>query len=362
MKHLLFTIIILSSTVPCFSQYCFIADTTAVNLKSGTNNFDPGDPLKHIRVIIHFIQKDDGTGNFNENDDGLTPSNNFSGYDFAEYIIEYANNLLNNNQEMRLQPFGNVPVYDPGYRYKLSAVFFWKNSASYYDYYALSNLQNNYGQSKNSAINIFITSPQGNTGGYARYIGDNAILLFKPYASYIASVDNNNNWYNRASATLINHEIGHCLNLYHTVMTNGGTCKTDWDDFCDDTPTIQQMLDINEPSPCCWNDVHCSNNLMDYNASQQSITPDQLEYVHSALNNEKLNFCECNYYTMSLNLNTFNNNSGAYIAKDIIVSGLTATITTGKTVYLECNDVTFNSGFEVQTGGKLNVHVNPVCN
>ncbi len=363
MKYLILILIFLGFATKCFSQYCFIEDTTVVpNLKSGTNNFVPGSPLKHLRVIIHFIQKDDGTGNFNENDDGLTPSNDFSGYDFAKYILDYANNLLDNNQAMRLQPFGIVPVYDPGYRYKLSGVFFWKNSTLYDDYGALSNLQTNYGQGTNDAINIFITSLQGNTGGYTRYIGDKAVLLFKPYANYIASIDNNNNWYNRASATIINHEVGHCLNLYHTVMTNSGTCKASWDDFCDDTPSIQQMLDINEPSPCCWNDIHCSNNLMDYNADQQSITPDQLEHVHSALNDEKLNFCECNYYTTTLNINNFNNNSGAFIARNIVISGSTSVIETGRTVYLECDDVTFDSGFEVEIGGKLNVLVNPVCN
>ncbi|WP_167609429.1 M43 family zinc metalloprotease [Maribellus sediminis] len=363
MKYLLLTLISFSCAISSFSQNCFIEDTTVVpDLKSGTNYFVPGSPLKCIRVIVHFIQKDDGTGNFNENDDGLTPSNNFSGYDFAKYILNYANNLLDNNQEMRLQPFGLVPVYDPGYRYKLSGVFFWRNTTLYNDYGALNCLQASYGQSTNDTINIFITSLHGNTGGYVRYIGDNAVLLFKPYTNYIASVNNNNNWYNRASAIVINHEVGHCLNLYHTLMTNSGTCKASWDDFCDDTPSIQQMLDINEPSPCCWNDVHCSNNLMDYNADQQSITPDQLEHIHSALNIEKLNFCECNYYTTTLNINSFNNSSGTYVAKNIIVSGSSAVVKTGKTVYLESDGITFNTGFEVQAGGKLNVLVNSDCN
>jgi hypothetical protein len=362
MKYLILIQIALCCSLSSYSQFCYVADPTAVNLKSGTNNFVPGNPPKYIRVIIHFIQEDDGTGNFNAVDDGMSPANDFSGYDFAAYIIDYANNLLENNQEMRLQPFGDVPVYDPGFRYRLSGVFFWKNSTLYSDYNALTNLQNSYGQSTNSAINIFITSPQGSTGGYARWIGDNTVLLFKPYSNYIQSVENSNNWYNRASATIINHEVGHCLNLYHTIMTNGGTCQATWDDFCNDTPTIQQMLNLNEPNPCCWNDTHCSNNLMDYNADQQSITPDQLEHVHSALNNEKLNFIKCNYQTANLNISDFDNNSGAYIAENITVSGSSAIIVNGKTNYLECDEVTFDTGFEVEAGGKLIVHINSSCN
>lgn len=145
-------------------------------------------------------------------------------------------------------------------------------------------------------------------------------------------------------------------------MTNGGTCQASWDDFCNDTPTIQQMLDLSKPNPCCWNDVHCSNNLMDYNADMQSITPDQLEHVHSALNNAKLNYRKCNYQTTSLSINSFNSNSGAYIAQTITVSGSSAVIANGKTVYIECNNVTFNSGFEIQVGGKLNVNLDTSCN
>lgn len=361
MKPYIF-IIALLSVLSSFSQECYVEDTTAVNLKSATSGYTPGSPVKYVRIIIHFIQKDDGTGNFNEENDGMTPANDFSGYDYANYIVNYANYLLVNNQPMRLQPFGEVPVYDPGYRYKLSGVFFWKNSTLYYSFFALNSLFNNYGQSTNSAINIFITSPQGSTGGYARSIGDKTALLFKPYVNYIESVNNNNSWYNRASAIIMNHEIGHCLNLYHTLMTNRGICKNDWDDFCDDTPTIQQMLDLSEPNPCCWNDTHCSNNFMDYNANMQSITPDQLDHIHSALDNEKLNFIKCNYQTTSLNISTFGNNSGAHIAKYITVSGSSAVIPNGKTVYLEGDEVILDSGFEVQAGGKLNILVNPECN
>lgn len=241
-------------------------------------------------------------------------------------------------------------------------MLFWKNSTLYNSFSALNTLINNYGQSIGSAINIFISSPQGSTGGYVRWIGDNTMLLFKPYYNYAESVTYNNCWYNRSSAILINHEIGHCLDLYHTILTNSGICKNDWDDLCDDTPTIQQMLDLSKPDPCCWNDTHCSNNLMDYNAGMQSITPDQLNRIHSALNSEKLNYIECNYEIINKSINSFGPNSGAFVAKTINVSGTSAVITNGKTIYLEADEINLNSGFEVQQGGKLFVLLNSNCN
>ena len=101
---------------------------------------------------------------------------------------------------------------------------------------------------------------------------------------------------------------------------------------------------------------------MDYNADMQSITPNQLDIIHSALSNEKQNFTECKYLTTNLNVSTFGNNSGAYIAKYITVSGTSAIIPYGKTIYLKGNEITLNSGSEVQAGGKLNVLSNPACN
>ncbi|MCF6332823.1 MAG: hypothetical protein L3J11_06015 [Draconibacterium sp.] len=365
-KNIFFIMLISITPIICSSQECIMEYTTVVNLKSAGYTYTPGGATKYLRVFIHYVQKDDGTGNFNEVDDGLSPANAYNGYEFADYIINYANTLLAGNQAMRLQPFGNVPVYDPGYRYKLSGVFFWKNSSLYNYYSALSTLMNNYGQCTNSAINIFLTSEQGTTGGYA-YMGGNAIILFKAYKKYTDSVNNNNNWYNSSTAKLINHEAGHCLNLYHTVFTaNTGECCNDCDDFCDDTPTIQQMLDLSEPNPCCWNDSHCSNNFMDYNADMQSITPDQLDVIHDELDNDKNNFLECNYETSSLDICDFGTESESYIAETISILGScsnqTAVILNGQTVYLTANEVTFYPGFEVQAGGKLNVLINAACN
>jgi hypothetical protein len=62
------------------------------------------------------------------------------------------------------------------------------------------------------------------------------------------------------------HELGHCLGLQHTWAGNDG---------CDDTPKNPGCWNYGEP-PC---DV-VSNNVMDYNAYQDAITPCQLAKVN----------------------------------------------------------------------------------
>ena len=56
------------------------------------------------------------------------------------------------------------------------------------------------------------------------------------------------------------HELGHSLGLLHTWNQ---------DDGCDDTPR----------NAGCWGDT-CSNNMMDYNASQSALTACQLGIIH----------------------------------------------------------------------------------
>ncbi len=46
-------ILALFSTLSCFSQTCYVADPTRVNLKSATFPYVPGSPVKYVRVIIH---------------------------------------------------------------------------------------------------------------------------------------------------------------------------------------------------------------------------------------------------------------------------------------------------------------------
>lgn len=75
---------------------------------------------------------------------------------------------------------------------------------------------------------------------------------------------------------LTNHEVGHVLGLQHTWSYNDG---------CDDTPR----------HPNCWNkqgggacDTMASNNMMDYNAWQNALSPCQVGLVHRNLAREHM--------------------------------------------------------------------------
>lgn len=357
-RKLIITVTIISITITTFAQDNYgsdILDTTINNLK-GAYNFTPSGNIKNIRLIFHFILKNDGTGNFNETNDGLTPSSNFSGYEYANYMVGLLNSHIENPCEMHLQPFGIIPIYDPEYRFTLVGTFFWRSTSNYTA--GLSTLYNSYAKNTNDCINVFLVHDVNSSGGYVRYLGDNAVWSGIHYSKYIEAVNNNNMWYNSYTQRLINHEIGHCFNLHHTLMSGGGTCLNNYNDYCDDTPTIQDMLNIGEPNPCCWNGANCSNNLMDYNASKCAITPDQLGRIHEELNGDKYDSW-INHFDVSV-LNICNiTMSESYIAETINFSqNCTSVINDGITVFINASQVILHPDFEIKKGGMLIINTN----
>lgn len=311
---------------------------------------------KYIRLIIHFLLKDDGTGNFNEVNDGLSPANDFNGYEYAEYIVDYMNSHMSNPCEMHLQPFGPIPVYDCEYRFELVGTYFWRSTANYNA--GLTTLQNAYGKNTNECINIFLIHDETSQGGYVRYLRDIAVWSGTHYQSYIQAVENENPWYNSSTQRLLNHEIGHCFNLHHTLMSGGGTCINDYNDYCDDTPTIQDMLNLGEPDPCCWNALHCSNNLMDYNAQKCALTPDQLARVHEELDNDKYYFRRNHFINSQVDICNINN-SNTYIGEKVTISNnCTSVINNGTAVFINASEVELFPGFEIELGGSLYILIN----
>ena len=334
-----------------------VLDTTLNNFKSSyifTPN--PNGTKKYIRLIIHFLLKDDGTGNFNEVNDGLNPANIYSGYAYAEYIVDYMNSHMSNPCEMHLQPFGPIPVYDCEYRFELVGTYFWRSTANYNA--DLSTLQNTYGKNKDECINIFLINDINSSGGYVRYLGDNAVWSGIHYQRYIDAVNNNNTWYNSFTQRLLNHEIGHCFNLHHTLMTGNGVCTNNYNDYCDDTPTIQDMLDLGEPDPCCWNASYCSNNLMDYNAQKCALTPDQLGRVHEELDNNKYYYWRNHFTNPQVDICNITN-SNTYIGKKVTVSkNCTSVINNGTVVFINASEVELYPGFIIYPGGSLTIKTN----
>jgi hypothetical protein len=259
----------------------------------------PGDPLlvsactapdiAFVRVNVHLVLDKVGGQNYQRTEDGAVGIDE-NGYRWAQQLIWAANDGPDgwgNNPPMGL-PLGNAtPNPAKRIRLVLEKVYF-DEVPSLFDSERMysdgdgnrppSNVNSTYlfdtfGKDKSQVINIFVMNRAPNTprirnddfsGGVAFGApGNEWIKLVSPWTS---RVNNPNNmqigpW---QFAGILAHEIGHVFGLPHA-----------WSgDNCTDTPD----------NPNCWGDSPpCSNNVMDNGKSQCSLTPCQLDIVHSAL-------------------------------------------------------------------------------
>jgi len=95
------------------------------------------------------------------------------------------------------------------------------------------------------------------------------------------------------------HEMGHSLGLSHTNRDNWGPCNPTMNDGCDDTPNPTQG------NPCEWNNptpTNSNNNIMDYNATCNALSPCQIGRIHEYLTSDGLPYIQeiyCEYQPSS---------------------------------------------------------------
>lgn len=70
---------------------------------------------KYVRVNFHFMLKADSTLNFRPYDDGLG-NTSFTGYDYANTIVNKVNQRLATNEQMHLPQGNSTPCLDRKYR------------------------------------------------------------------------------------------------------------------------------------------------------------------------------------------------------------------------------------------------------
>lgn len=263
-------ILLLIGTTRTDGQFsCGTVDSGMIALKGPSDCIDMDIydlPVKTVRISIHVFQKNDGSENI--------PDDSIGNHWISSTLMYNINNKYANVPSMRL-PTSSLYFSDSKIRCELVQILYWqdtnlwgkgnRNNGSHgqamYDY-----IMNQDIPYKDNSVHILIPGnyiDSGNypNGGRACGIGCNKwSMLQNAYLRYVE----NKPW---EVANTIRHELGHNFNLYHAWGSGSN------DDYCIDT----------EPHSNCWNGPTCSNNTMDYNASQSAFTHCQLSRMHEWL-------------------------------------------------------------------------------
>jgi len=243
-------------------------------------------PVRWIRINIHIMNSTDSSHNF-KGDEAIH---------FVEATIARANQKLNENKQMWLPHGNHTPALPPRFQWRLTGMpddkndrgiyfhyddeLFWVNKKGPGSFHS-RNICNKYSVQSDSVINIFWVEhhPDSIKSPTYRATDDgigytNCVKIINAYNAYLIhqanpKIDNAFEYRITGVANLLNHELGHSLGLSHTWGGNDG---------CDDTPQHSNCWNFNEGKNC---ESEVSNNVMDYNAYRDALTPCQLAKIHS---------------------------------------------------------------------------------
>ena len=363
-KIILIAIVLLSSYLlkaqfECFTQF----DDSLNNSRMSSSNYvyDPNGPVKTIRVNFHFLLRTDGTGNFTETSDNYS-ARPYNGYLYAEETVKGCNQYWNGNPPLRHMPNPPVPNLPKKIQLQLCGVFFHRSTTDYDKDLCHTAASLTFKENSGEVINIYIIKHIG--GGCSGYCSSEQVFIGSAYNNYKQSVDSNNTWYNSSTYKLINHELGHSFSLPHTIKDCCKSYEPDPTPNCDDgiadTPTFDELVALGY-LPCPWNHPLSSNNVMDYCADQNSLSPMQISRMHACIDGGKLFYRNCKFKTHSLSITNFTTNK-AYIAKYVTIPS-TSNIVVGNNsaLYINAEEVTIDGPFEVQLGSILSIETVPLC-
>jgi len=228
--------------------------------------------VRKVKVCFHFMNSSDSTKNFSEKE----ASN------FAWQLLESVNNFMLSNRKLNLPEGNDIPVLPTLIQYE------WTHSPDYpvvqhhYDdelFYIVTRGKNRNNADRrvmdkyalrNDMVNIFVMPHHPDSVASSTY---------SPFESGIALANNlkitgifenkKRPWEIRG---LLAHELGHVLGLSHAWTGYDG---------CEDTAKHPNLCFSQTGIPPCEGPI--SNNLMDYNALQNALSPCQIGKMHSNL-------------------------------------------------------------------------------
>jgi len=358
MKHFLFVLLLLlCKSISIYAQVlnelqCLKELIESPETIEHLQNCNPDlDRVKNVRFNFHFLNPSDGSAVMNETSNNLVSATGVSDdywtiYKYSQSIIEYANRNYSWNAIMNTYCPPNPPINLPkNIRAVLNKVFVHNNDELHQN----TNI-NNINFDNEEIINVFFSdfeTPVG-TGGTTPTgwvsttnpcsVGSNMHIhlanSLEVFSNLYVTESYNHIWNLENTGNVLNHEFLHLMSLHHTLLEPLGPFDPDANDFCNDTPNQNEILDcwdydnisdlpdIEAPAcPWSWNQFLCSNNTMDYNLCQCALSPCQLDRVHNSLANcaERFTVCHELEETDELEVDSFTLETSSYIAKKIVI-------------------------------------------